>query len=133
MTENNKYETDNMKCSGFSTGLGQKLMFFMIGGGIGAAIALLFAPKPGRELRQDIADAAVKGYDETLDAANRAKEQTVEYYKAAKEKGGEVLNVVAEEASALTDELTDDAAKIGGKIAGATNRVRDSVRSSQIF
>lgn len=133
MTENNNYETSESKCSGFSKGLGQKLMFFMLGGGIGAAIALLFAPKPGRELRQDIADAAVKGYDETLDVANRAKEQTVEYYEAAKAKGGEVMDVVAEKASALKDELTEDAAKIGGIVAVATNRVADSVRSGQIF
>ena len=34
-----------------------KLTYLLIGGGIGAIIALLFAPKSGVELRGDIADA----------------------------------------------------------------------------
>ncbi len=133
MIANNKYETRDSKCSSISKGIGEKLMFLLIGGGIGASIALLFAPKPGRELRRDIADAAAEGYDQTLDAANRAKEQAVEYYEEAKEKGDEILNVVAEKAYALKEELTDDAAKIGAKVASATNRVTESVKSRQIF
>ena len=88
--------------------------------GIGAAIALLFAPKPGKELRQDISDAAVRGCDETLDGANYAREQAVEYYDAAKETVGEVLDVVVEKALALKDELSEDAMKIGGMAEGAT-------------
>lgn len=37
-----------------------KLTYLLIGGGIGAIIALLFAPKSGQELREDIADATRK-------------------------------------------------------------------------
>ena len=44
----------------------EKLTFLLIGAGIGATLALLFAPKSGRELRGDIADYTKKG----LDAAN---------------------------------------------------------------
>ncbi|MBI3950261.1 MAG: YtxH domain-containing protein [Acidobacteria bacterium] len=33
-----------------------KLAFFLVGFGIGAVVALLFAPKSGRELREDIAE-----------------------------------------------------------------------------
>ncbi|MCU0240070.1 MAG: YtxH domain-containing protein [Pyrinomonadaceae bacterium] len=32
-----------------------KLTYLLIGGGIGAILALLFAPKSGQELREDIA------------------------------------------------------------------------------
>ena len=35
---------------------GDKLVYFLIGAGIGAVTALLFAPKAGAELRADIAD-----------------------------------------------------------------------------
>ena len=37
--------------------ISNKLTYLLIGGGIGAVIALLFAPKSGQELRGDLADA----------------------------------------------------------------------------
>ena len=40
-----------------------RLTYLLIGGGIGAVIALLFAPKSGQELRGDLADATRKGID----------------------------------------------------------------------
>ena len=42
---------------------GARLTYFAIGATIGAVVALLFAPKSGRELRQDVADATRKGVD----------------------------------------------------------------------
>ncbi|MBK8464760.1 MAG: YtxH domain-containing protein [Chloracidobacterium sp.] len=132
MSTNNKIE--NNQSSALKTrGFGRKLMFFMLGGGIGAAIALLFAPKSGKELRQDIAATAAKGYDETLDAANRVKEQSMEYYEAAKDKGGEVLDLLAEKASAVKDEIVQDAGKISGMAGAAAKRVTESVRPRQIL
>ena len=46
-----------------------RLTYLLIGGGIGAIIALLFAPKPGSELRGDIADVTRKGIDKTREGA----------------------------------------------------------------
>ena len=43
--------------------ISNKLTYLLIGGGIGAVLALLFAPKSGQELRGDIADATRKGID----------------------------------------------------------------------
>jgi|CXWL01.1.fsa_nt_gi gas vesicle protein len=132
MSQISKIEENEPKCLG-KTGIGSKLMFLLVGGGLGAVIALLLAPKPGRELRQDIADAAVKGYDETLDAANRVKEQAVEYYETVKEAGDRALDVVAERVSILKDEVADDAAKISGVIGNAAERVANTGRPRQIF
>lgn len=126
----NKNIENNETCG---TTIGGKLLFFVLGGGIGAAIALLFAPKSGRELRQDIAEAAEKGYDETLDAANRVKEQAVEYFETAREKGGEVLETIAEKASAVKTEIKEDAAKMGDAVEGAARRVADTVRAKRVF
>ena len=44
-------------------GGGDKLVYFLVGAGIGAITALLFAPKSGSELRSDLADATRKGLD----------------------------------------------------------------------
>jgi gas vesicle protein len=42
---------------------GDKFLFFIAGAGIGAALALLFAPKSGRETREMIARTATDGRD----------------------------------------------------------------------
>ncbi len=46
-----------------------RLTYFLVGAGIGAVLALLFAPKSGEELRNDIADATRKGIDKSKEAA----------------------------------------------------------------
>jgi gas vesicle protein len=47
-----------------------RLSYLLIGAGIGATLALLFAPKSGKELRRDIADVSKKTYDKGIDAAH---------------------------------------------------------------
>jgi gas vesicle protein len=42
---------------------GDKFLFFLAGAGIGAVLALLFAPKSGRETREMIARTASDGRD----------------------------------------------------------------------
>ena len=66
-----------------------RLTYLLIGGGIGAIIALLFAPKSGTELRGDIADVTRKGIDKTRDGARFVGDKAGEYYGAAREKAGE--------------------------------------------
>lgn len=46
-----------------------RLTYLLVGGGIGALVALLFAPKSGRELRGDLADATRKRIELPLVAA----------------------------------------------------------------
>ena len=45
------------------TGFSSKLTYLLIGGCIGAVLALLLAPKSGQELRESIADATRKGIE----------------------------------------------------------------------
>lgn len=95
-------------------GVAGKLFFFVLGGCIGAAVALLLAPKAGNELRRDIADAAAKRYDETIEAANELRERTGKYYQATREKGVEVLNLAADGASDVKRDVVETATKISG-------------------
>jgi gas vesicle protein len=44
-------------------GVGTKFGYFLAGMGIGAAVALLFAPQSGEETRKQIADRAQDGKD----------------------------------------------------------------------
>ena len=109
---------------------GQNLMYFVIGGSIGAGIALLVAPKRGSELRADIADVAAKRYDETLVAARELKRTTAEYYDAAKETGNEVLDVVVEGAVLLKQEIAKDVEKLGKIVDGSAKRAATSSSQS---
>jgi len=64
---------------------GNKLVYLLIGGGIGAILALLFAPKSGQELRSDIADATRKGIDRSREAAAGSAARAGDYYESARE------------------------------------------------
>src|SRR5215467_7122954 len=70
----NDYERDN-------TSAATKLTYLLIGGGIGAVITLLFAPKSGVELRGDIADATRKGIEKGKEAAAQIQDRAGEYYE----------------------------------------------------
>lgn len=132
MTNNNAYEYRGASCTGYARKAGEKLLFFMIGGGIGAAIALLLAPKKGTELRRDIADMTAKGIDQTAAAANQLKQRTAEIYKTAKETGSEVLDVVAAGASAVREEVTSDVEKIGAIVENSAKRAVSSTKPMNI-
>src|SRR5919199_1538717 len=82
---------------------GTRLTYFVIGATVGAIVALLFAPKSGRELREDIADATRKGVDRTRETASQIGAKAGEYYEAAAGKAGE-LAASAREAAARKGE-----------------------------
>ncbi|HKO42804.1 MAG TPA: YtxH domain-containing protein [Pyrinomonadaceae bacterium] len=78
-----------------------RLTYLLIGGGIGAVIALLFAPKSGQELRGDIADATRKGIDKSREAAQQLGDRAGEYYEATRDRASEFYSQASERASDL--------------------------------
>ena len=128
MANNNAYDYRGSS----NTGYVEKLLFFMIGGSIGAAIALLLAPKKGTELRRDIADMTAKRIDQTAAAANQFKQRTAEMYKTARETGSEVLEVVTSGASAVKEEVTSDVHKIGAIVENSAKRAAGSTKPIRI-
>ncbi len=90
---------------GASTGVRNGLLYLLVGGGIGAAIALLFAPKTGSELRGEISDITKKKYGETLDIASNLKQKTSDLYQTAKEKSDQVFDFAAGKLSAAQDQV----------------------------
>ena len=64
-----------------SANSGDKLVYFLIGAGIGAITALLFAPKAGSELRSEIADATKKGIDYARESGRDISDRATEYYQ----------------------------------------------------
>lgn len=94
------------------TSAGTKLTYLLIGGGIGAVIALLFAPKSGHELRGDIADATRKGIEKGKETASLVSEKAGDYYEVTREKANELYQTAQTKASEYKEkagELTDRA------------------------
>ena len=69
--------------------VGTRLTYFVIGATVGAVVALLFAPKSGRELREDLADATRKGVDRARETGSQLSAKAGEYYDAASARAGE--------------------------------------------
>ena len=96
-----------------------RLTYLLIGGGIGAILALLFAPKSGHELRGDIADATRKGIDRSREAAQQLGDRAGEYYEATRTRAGELYTQAAERVGEVATTAREAAARQSGTVAAA--------------
>lgn len=96
-----------------------KLTYLLIGGGIGAVLALLFAPKSGQELREDIAVATKKGIEKGKETANQIQEAAEDYYEVTRERAGEIYTTAQEKASAIGEKAKSAAAQSANPISAA--------------
>src|SRR5688572_2052087 len=108
-----------------------KLTYLIIGGGIGAVLALLFAPKSGEELRGDIADATRKGIEKSKEAAAQIGEKAGEYYEVSKEKAGELYAVAGEKAEEIADKAKAAAARTANPFTAAIEAGKDAYTSEK--
>jgi len=65
-----------------------------IGGLLGAAAALLLAPKSGRDLRKDISEQYSQVSEKSADIVKKVSETTVDLVGKAKETAGNVISEV---------------------------------------
>ena len=86
--------------------MGTKLACFALGVAAGAMAALLFAPKSGRELREDIADVTRKGVDRARETGAQIGARAGEVYDAASHRAGELAQTAREAASRRGEQVT---------------------------
>jgi len=96
-----------------------RLTYLLIGGGIGAILALLFAPKSGQELRTDIADATRKGIDRSREAAQQLGERAGEYYDQTRERAQELYSQAAERVGDVANTARETASRKNATVAAA--------------
>ena len=103
-----------------------KLTYLLIGGGIGAVIALLFAPKSGVELREDIADVTRKGLEKSKEAAAQIQERAGEYYEVGRERASELYQSAQEKAGELTEKAKGAAARTANPFSAAVEAGKEA-------
>ena len=113
-----------------SDSISNKLTYLLIGGGIGAIIALLFAPKSGHELRGDIADATRKGIDRSREAAQQLGDRAGEYYESTRERAGELYNQAATKASDIYTQASDKVGEVAQTARDTASRQTSTVAAA---
>jgi gas vesicle protein len=107
-----------------------RLTYLLIGGGIGAVIALLFAPKSGQELRGDLADATRKGIDKSREAAQQLSERAGEYYESTRERAGELYNQAASKASEVYSQASEKVGEVANTARATAARQTSTVAAA---
>jgi gas vesicle protein len=107
-----------------------KLTYLLIGGGIGAILALLFAPKSGQELREDIADVTRKGLEKSRETATHLQERAGEYYEVSREKANEIYHTAQIKATEFAELAKDKAEELSEKAKGAASRTTNPISAA---
>ena len=104
---------------------GDKLVYFLIGAGIGAVTALLFAPKPGSELRADIADVTKRGLDQARDTSRELNERANELYQTGTERATELYQTGTERATELYQTGVERANELAARSKDSVNELTE--------
>lgn len=84
----------------------------LVGSVVGSVTALLFAPKPGKELRKDIAEGTAAGIEKVQGIAVQAGDKSVELYDKAKDSIGHVVHEVREWSKSCSNAAEEDTATV---------------------
>lgn len=107
-----------------------RLTYLLIGGGIGAVLALLFAPKSGEELRGDIADATRKGIDKSREAAQQLGDRAGEYYEQTRERATELYSQASEKASGIYSQAAEKVGEVAQTARETATRQTSTVAAA---
>ncbi len=104
----------------------------LTGGLIGAAIALLYAPKSGRELRADIKNKAGEIADDAEQYLTAAKHKAVDIINEGKKKSDQRITDAREKAQTLltdAERILTDAREKAGTVMEEGNRIKNAVKA----
>lgn len=93
-------ENQNKSCKSF-------IMGAIVGGIVGAVTALLFAPKSGKEMREDLNEQAAVLKERSLKLKDTAVEKGSEWISLAKEKSAEIAKTVNKQSQQVVEKVKD--------------------------
>jgi gas vesicle protein len=109
-----------------------KLVYFLIGAGIGAVTALLFAPKAGSELRADLADAARRSADSARDLGRQVGERATDYYHAGVDAASDLTQRGREAVSNITDRSREAVNRQKAQVSAAIEAGKQGYREAKL-
>ena len=109
----------------------EKLTFLLIGAGLGAAVALLFAPKSGRELRSDIADVTKRGLDAAGEGARRIGDRAGELYETGRGRVTDLYGTARERVVQGAETVSEVAQRQRDQIAAAIDAGKQAYRDEK--
>lgn len=121
-----RYEYDRDETSAST-----KLTYLLIGGGIGAALALLFAPKSGHELRGDIADATRKGIEKGKETAGQLQDAASDYYEVSRQRASELYHSAQERAGDFGEKAKEAAASTANPFSAAIEAGKEAYQAEK--
>lgn len=100
---------------------------FLTGLGLGAAVGLLMAPKPGRETRSDIQELARNSYEGGRDRLQELLEQVSRRMQPAVDKAREGMDTVRDSVESIADRIPEEASEIRSQVKGGVNGIDLSI------
>jgi len=117
----NKTETD---CQVQSGGTSTFLKGALVGGLLGAAAALLFAPKSGRELRGDLSGTISTMTDKSKELASTLGEKASDVAKSVSSKTAELAKSVNEGKNSIMESVKQASADLAEDAKNASDKVK---------
>ncbi len=100
---------------------------FLVGGAIGAAIALLYAPQSGRETRKDIKRTARRVKNEAVDLVEDTIDRVDDFVDETKDRVTELIDRGVELSSAAKKEIVKSLEQGQKALEKQKNRVMEAV------
>ena len=113
------------------TGTKLSYLYLLVGGGIGAILALLFAPKTGQEFRADIADATRKGLDKTEEIAGQLSEKANTAYEDAKTEAGEIYDSAKQKINSAVTAMTEIPENLQNTVQNKVEQISSSIEAGE--
>jgi gas vesicle protein len=108
----------------------EKLTFLLIGAGIGATLAFLFAPKSGRELRGDIADYTRRGVDVAGEGARQLGTRASEVYDTASGRVQDAYGSARERAQGAYGNARERVSQSAEAVADIASRQKEQIQAA---
>jgi gas vesicle protein len=102
---------------------------FLAGGVVGAVIALLYAPKSGKELRGDIKRKSSELMDEAEEYVAAAKQKANDLINDGKEKSNQLINDAKTKAQTLFKDAERILSDAKGKATDESQRLKTAVQA----
>jgi len=103
---------------------GKIFISLLIGGAIGGAVALLFAPKPGRDIRSDISQR-------TKEIIEDGKNTSEQLWTGTKEKVGNIMDGANEVLNKARTLIVDEASKVKSAVQTGMSNYSGKSRSGE--